>query len=241
MSTPAKTRTELVYERLRADILRGAIAPGSAMPFARLKDDYGASMGVLREALMRLTAEGLAVNQAQHGFRVVGLSLEDLEDLTSTRCMIEAMALRDSIEHGDLRWESTLVAALHCLENTPKADGANRVTVSAAWAEAHHEFHMALLAGARSKRMLGIVAALRASAEVYRRWSIPFERTARDVSAEHRDLVRLALARDARGAAAAMQSHLKLTSRLITDGVGDTEDSQPKRARVRSRKEPTFE
>jgi DNA-binding GntR family transcriptional regulator len=84
----AATRTEEVYRRLRHDILGGLIAPGMALPFARLKDDYRASMGVLREALMRLTAEGLTVNQPHHGFKVISLSLEDLSDLTRTRCTI---------------------------------------------------------------------------------------------------------------------------------------------------------
>ncbi len=56
------------------------VRPGAALPFARLKDDYAASMGVLREALMRLTAEGLTVNQPQFGFRVISLSIEDLTD-----------------------------------------------------------------------------------------------------------------------------------------------------------------
>ena len=96
------TRTDQVYRRLRADILGGRLAPSAPLPFARLKEDYGASMGVLREALMRLTAEGLTVNQAQHGFRVISLSLEDLRDLTETRCMIESTVLRDSVTNGDL-------------------------------------------------------------------------------------------------------------------------------------------
>ena len=224
------TRTEEVYEKIRSDILRGLLMPGSQLQFAKLKETYGASMGVLREALMRLTAEGLTVNQAQQGFRVVSLSLADLEDLTRTRCLIEGMLIKDSIENGDLQWEGQVVAAQHRLERTPKTDLNSQSSVTSVWAQAHHDFHMALMSGSKSNRLLAIVAGLRGAAEIYRRWSMPFEVTARDVSAEHMELMELAISRDAEGAARALTKHLSLTRTLIVDGVGVTCTEQQERA-----------
>ena len=211
------TRVEHVYRRMRADILGGHVAPGSQLAFAGLRAAYGASMGVLREALTRLTAEGLAVAEAQRGFRVVSLSLDDLRDLTDTRVMIEGAVLAESIEHGDLDWEARVVAARHRMEGTPKhaPDG----TVTTAWSEAHQAFHIALLSASRSPRKLVIAANLRAAAEVYRRWSIPFEVIPRDVSAEHAAIEAATLARDARTAVALLTSHLSLTRDLIVGGV----------------------
>ena len=213
----AATRTEQVYRQLRADILGGRVEPGAQLAFAALRDAYGASMGVLREALMRLTAEGLTVAEAQRGFRVVSLSLDDLRDLTDTRVMIEGAVLAESIAHGDLDWEAQVVAAHHRMERTEKFDAAGAVT--GPWAEAHQAFHVALLSASRSPRKLAIAANLRASAEVYRRWSIPFEATPRDVAAEHAAIMANALARDAEGAVAALASHLSLTRDLIVGGV----------------------
>jgi DNA-binding GntR family transcriptional regulator len=214
----SETRTDEVYRRIRADILGGRIEPGSQLQFSRMKADYGASVGVLREALMRLSAEGLTVNEAQQGFKVMELSLEDLVDLTDTRCTIEGLVLKDSVANGDLEWESRVVAAHHRLEGTPKYDPAGAAPVTAAWAQAHHLFHMALLSAARSRRLEAIASSLRASAEVYRRWSMPFEAEQRDVSAEHRELLELCLKRDAEGAAAALARHLQLTKNLILKG-----------------------
>ena len=212
----AGTRTEQVYRRLRADILEGKMFPGMALPFARLRDDYAASMGVLREALMRLTAEGLTVNQPQLGFKVVSLSLDDLKDLTETRCQIESLVLRDAVKQGDLEWETRVVSAHHRMERTPKFDGQ---TVAPAWAQAHQAFHEALLSGAQSLRMRAIAANLRAAAEVYRQWSIPFEVVKRDVSAEHRAILDLALNRQADAAAEALVRHLSATRDLILQGI----------------------
>lgn len=215
----AATRTEQVYRRLKADILAGQIEPGANLPFAKLKDAYGASMGVLREALMRLTAEGLTVNQPQFGFKVISLSLEDLTDLTAMRCQIESMVLNDAIAHGDLDWETRVLTAHHRMERTRKFENGDGSPVTLAWAQAHQEFHEAMLSGARSQRMLAIASNLRAVAEVYRQWSIPFEVVKRDVSAEHREIVDLALARKADEAVAALVRHLSTTRDLILKGT----------------------
>lgn len=213
------TRTEQVYRRLKADILAGQIEPGSALLFARLKDYYGASMGVLREALMRLTAEGLTVNKPQLGFRVISLSIEDLTDLTATRCEIESMLLKDAVANGNLDWETRVLSAHHRMERTQKHEAGDGSPVAPAWTQAHQEFHEALLSGARSQRIQGIAANLRAAAEVYRQWSIPFDVVKRDVSAEHREIMDLALSRKAAEAADALVRHLSATRDLILNGT----------------------
>lgn len=212
-----RTRTEQVYELIRADILSGAIDPGAQLQFARLSAAYESSIGVLREVLTRLAAEGLVVSQAQHGFRVMSLSIEDLKDLTHTRCLIESMVLKDAITHGDIEWEARIVAAHHRLERTPRDDPEGYAAVNPAWVQAHHDFHMALCSAGTSPRMGQIVASLRASAEVYRHWSAPFEKSRRNVAAEHQELLDLALARRSAAAATALVNHLRLTEELVVD------------------------
>jgi DNA-binding GntR family transcriptional regulator len=214
----SETRTDEVYRRVRDDILGGVIEPGSQLLFNKLKATYGASVGVLREALMRLSAEGLTVNQAQQGFKVMTVSLDDLVDLTDTRCVIESLVLEDSVTNGDVEWESQIVAAHHRMERTVKHDPNDGAPVAAAWAQAHHLFHMALLSAAKSRRMQAIASSLRAAAEVYRHWSMPFEVEERDVSGEHQQLVTLCLKRDAVGAARALTEHLQMTKELILAG-----------------------
>jgi len=217
----AATRTESVYRALRAAILEGRLLPGEQLPFATLGEVYGASVGVLREALARLTAEGLVVNRAQQGFRVISLSLDDLADLTETRCLIEGLLLRDAIAQGDLTWEADLVAAHHRLERTPQQEPGNPAPVTPAWAEAHRAFHMSLLAAAKRRRLKEMAAKLHDAAEIYRRWSMPFEATARPVADEHRSLLDAALDRDAERAAEVLEAHLKLTQALILRGVDE--------------------
>ena len=219
--TVSETQTELTYHRVRADILSGHLAPGSALQFAHLRESYGASMGVLREALTRLTAEGLAVSRAQQGFRVVDVSLKDLDDLTDSRVLIETTVLREAIRHGDLDWEAEIVSTHHRLERTEKHIDGDQNTVTEDWARAHQGFHLALLSAAPNTRLLSIADGLRAAAELYRRWSMPYEEVKRDVDAEHRALMDLSLTRQADAACEALSHHLSFTRDLIVKGTGE--------------------
>lgn len=208
---------------MRADILTGRLKPGDKLPFAELGERYEASQGVLREGLSRLVAEGLVIAEPQLGFRVMPLSIADLDDLTSARCEIEGIVLRLSIEHGDLAWEAGIVAAHHRLERTPGKSPDEPEPVNDAWAEAHGDYHRALLAGCPNERLKSIAMWLRDSAEVYRRWSVSLTEHERDVSGEHRRILQAVLARRADEAVAALTDHLRTTQVMLlttplTDG-----------------------
>src|SRR2546423_2810206 len=119
MAPKTTTRADRIYRELRADILSGRLCPGQRLPFAELCERYDVSIGVLREVLPRLTEQGLVSAEPQIGFRVTSVSEDDLVQLTEARDTIEPLVLRQSIEHGDLGSESTILAAHHTLTRTP--------------------------------------------------------------------------------------------------------------------------
>jgi DNA-binding GntR family transcriptional regulator len=209
------TRSAQTYAAIRADILAGRLKPGDKLPFAELGERYDASQGVLREGLSRLVAEGLVVTEPQLGFRVMPLSIADLDDLTSARCEVEGVVLRLSIEHGDLAWEASVVAAHHRLGRTPVEALGEPDSVNDAWAEAHSEYHRSLLAACPNERLKSIAMSLRDSAEVYRRWSVTLAHHDRDIAAEHRQILDAVLARNADEAVAALVDHLRTTQVML--------------------------
>ena len=91
------TVTEAIYTRLRTDILLGEWQPDDRLKLDRLRQRYAASVNTLREALSRLVSEGLVANEGQRGFKVVGASLADLQDITEMRAMLECHAARISV------------------------------------------------------------------------------------------------------------------------------------------------
>jgi DNA-binding GntR family transcriptional regulator len=213
---PVLTRTEEVYDVLRADLLGGVLHPGQKLRMVGLAERFSVSQSVVREALTRLAEEGLVVSTPQRGFRVRELSVEDITNLTETRVHIESIALRLSFERGDVQWETTVLAAHHTLERTPplREDG----TVNQAWFVQHRDFHTALLAGCGNPRLEAIAQSLRDSAELYRRcYSVLAGDHRRDIPAEHRQLKELALARYADAAVGVLTEHIERAPRQLIE------------------------
>jgi DNA-binding GntR family transcriptional regulator len=221
MISAATTRAGEVFEQLRADILSGRWLPGSRLRFAQLTMCYNASMGVTREALSRLAAQGLVTTEPQHGFRVQTLSAHDLVDLTETRCHVETLALAQAIAHGSVEWEAQLVGALHALEHTPMYLAGEERLLDPAWSAARSRFHDAVFAGCPNRRLRATVASLRDSAELYRHWSAL--RHEQDVEPTHREICEAALARDTEAACRALTEHLVETARRLFTAAPDAD------------------
>jgi GntR family carbon starvation induced transcriptional regulator len=206
-----------VYEQVRAAILSGRLQPGQRLKVAELSAEHGVSLNVVREALNRLTGEQLVRAEPQIGFAVTDLSLADLDDLVRVRVAVESLALRWSIEGGDMAWESQVVAAHYRLANTPMMAPDNPDLVSYDWIRAHSEFHGVLLSASDSPRMRDITRALSDAAEIYRRWSLPL--TPRDLPGEHAEIMQATLAREPDRAVAALIAHIEQTRNTLVENA----------------------
>lgn len=208
----------MAYDSLRGDILSGRLDPGQKLQFAELCETYAYSVGVIREALTRLVGEGLVRSVPQIGFTVTPLSRSDLVWLTDARCEIETLTLRRAIRDGDVTWESAVLAIHHQLERCPQLDPEDPQRFNERWAQLHAEFHETLLAGCENPRLRQTASELRASAELYRRWSLPLGHSSdRDIAKEHRDLVDAVLARDSDRADALLNRHISLTTEVLLE------------------------
>lgn len=214
MTHPSVTRGEEVFAALRSDLLNGVLFPRQKLPMVELATRFKVSQSVVREALTRLAEQRLVEANPQRGFRVVELSVDDITGLTEVRVEIEQIALRLSMERGDVNWETKVVAAHHLLERTPfaKDDG----NINEEWSVRHQEFHHALLAGCGNARLLAVTRALRDSAELYRRWYwVLADDHQRDLEAEHRRLRDLVVARDSDIAVELLVEHIERAPRAL--------------------------
>lgn len=212
---PAVTQADLAYERIHADITSCRLMPGARIRISEVADELGVSLGAVREALSRLAAENLAIASAQRGYAVAGVSVEELVDLTHTRIAIEQLSLRSAIANGDVEWETGLVAALHRLHRLSEVDPSDPMRLSEPWAQAHLQFHDALVAGCHSRWMLKLRRMLFVQTDRYRRLSVPLRTGGRDVAAEHKALCDAALSRDADCACVLMGAHLQRTADIL--------------------------
>lgn len=209
--------TQDAYQRLRADLLACRLQPGTRLRINELCRTLSVSLGAVREALSRLTSEGLVVAEPQRGFRVAPISAEELRDLTGVRAQIEGLCLERAIAAGDVGWESQLVAAFHRLSRTPEREPGDPQRMDEAWSVAHAAYHQALVGACDSPWLLRLREILYAQSERYRRLSVPLAKIARDLNREHQDIMEAALARDAVLAKALMTEHLELTTRVLLE------------------------
>src|SRR5690606_40721343 len=86
--TRPKTLTDQAYMMLRADVIAGRLKPGAKLRVEQLRGQYEVGATPLREALSRLSADGFVISEGQRGFRVVPMSVADLQDITNVRILI---------------------------------------------------------------------------------------------------------------------------------------------------------
>lgn len=217
------SRTVETYETLKQSILNGSLRPRTRLRIEQLSEKLAVSAGAIREALARLTSDGMVVAEPQRGFLVAPISKRDLRDLTTVRIDIEVKCLRRAIELGGVDWETRIVGAHHRLIKTPEylVDG---TTHHPEWPAIHADFHDALVAACDSAWWLRLRGQLFLQAERYRRLMVPNSRVARDVADEHRQLADATMARDADAATRAIQHHLQLTADLLLESNAPFDD-----------------
>lgn len=209
------TRASVVYEQLRADITGGALAPGSRLRVEAMGARYGVGASPLREALSRLSAEGLVARTDQRGFSVAPLNWEELSVLTRNRVQLESLAIRDSIAQRTPAWEDQLVLLVHRLSRTPRSLSASRYEPNPAWEAAHRDFHRTLLAGCPSRWLRGFCDALADEAYRFRQVAAGASFSSRNEHAEHQALFQAAIDGQADEAARLLEEHYTRTSVFV--------------------------
>jgi DNA-binding GntR family transcriptional regulator len=221
----ATTLTSAVHERLRRAIVEGEFAPGQKLRIEVLRTLYGVGASPLREALNRLSAEGLVIQEDQRGFRVPPVSPADLEELTRTRCLLNEIALRESIARGGIDWEERIVLAHHRLARMNPYSG-NSAKLDPEWDKRHREFHAALISSCGSRWLSAYCESLFDQADRYRYLSVRALEH-RDFVGEHRSIMEATLARDTDLAVRLLNEHVRHTAHLVMSlnlPAGEPED-----------------
>lgn len=215
------TLASSVYERLRQDILRGQLAPGSKLRIEFVSERYMAGHSPVREALNRLSSDGLVDRRDQRGFYVAAASVADLLELTRTRCWVEEIGLRESIKAFRPEWEEGVVLALHRLGRVPRSISAEAYQENPEWERLHRAFHRSLIAGCESRWLMAFCDQLADQAYRYRQLSAQQVFPKRKEGDEHQAVVEAVFRRDADQAVALISEHYRKTAQIIVEtGVG---------------------
>jgi DNA-binding GntR family transcriptional regulator len=211
------TQASSVYDRLQSDILKGKLKPGQKLRLKELIEQYDTGNSPLREALNRLSANGMVVREENRGFRVPPASSDELMEITRTRCWLEEIALRESISNGDGDWEERIVLAFHWLARAARSKDEAASTTSPEWEEHHREFHLALISACNSSILIDFCTELHQRSFRYRNLAEVVEYRDRHELEEHEELQQAVLNRDADKAVDLLKKHYTVTSEILID------------------------
>lgn len=85
---------DAAYGRLRGAIIDGTLPPGSALRPDELAERLGLSRGPIRDAIARLTSEGLVETKPQSYTRVTAVVAKQVEDAAAVLGAMHALAVR---------------------------------------------------------------------------------------------------------------------------------------------------
>lgn len=210
MDTPDNQQTirkgrflrEQVYKSLKASMLNGVLPPNNRLIEERLAEEMGTSRTPVREAIQKLEKEGLIHKLPKGGFAVSTITDEDIEEVFGIRSVLEGYAgyLATSRATNDDIWslEETVQQEEECLK---RKDTEEIIRLNT-------EFHDRLYKAAKSSKLYSIINDLRDYIYRYRIIIFRYEGMAEISIKDHKDMIGLMKAKNARQVEKLVRKHI---------------------------------
>src|SRR3954452_3369655 len=137
-----KHASDHAYTLIRAQILSGDRQGGDWLREGDLAESLGVSRTPVREALRRLTAEGLVRHERNRGVQVQAWTPQDLDEIFSLRSVLEPWACRLAAVSGALALDR-LEELAHAMDSAASGPAVDVDTVT----ELNNRFHRLVLDG----------------------------------------------------------------------------------------------
>jgi DNA-binding GntR family transcriptional regulator len=200
------TTPDLIAESLRVEILRGEIEPGQALRQEELAERFGVSRLPVRDALLRLEAQGLVHVYPNRGAFVISLSADEVTEIYEIRILLEGDIIERAVprmtpEH----WRR--IDAAHA-ESTRTAGGPE-------WIEGDWRFHRTLYEAAARPRQLATIENLRSTVARYSSGHDALPTRTPEWLADHEAILEACRARAAVAAKQRVVAHLRRALALV--------------------------
>jgi DNA-binding GntR family transcriptional regulator len=214
------TAQDLVLREIRQAIMTRRLKPGQRIRQWDLADRLNVSSVPVREALKTLEAEGQVTYEPYRGYKVVELSVEQLEEIYLARGLLEREVTRRAIKNID---EQLILRLEESLSRMDELAAAGDVL---GYTEANREFHFLLFERAGLPRICHMIDLLWQNSEAYRGLIFGSE-WSRRANEDHEAILEACRAGDADRVIAAQERHKANAMETITKYLRDTETSPP--------------
>ncbi len=200
---------DVVFQTLRAAILRGDLKPGERLMELQLAAKLGVSRTPIREAIRMLEQEGLAIMIPRKGAVVAQMTEKDVDDVLQIRRALEELAVRLSCHNmssADLR---KLALARDRFNEMTKTENIQDI------ATADMNFHDIIYEASENPKLQNLMTTLREQVYRYRVEYLKDPRVYPSLIVEHEQLYEAIQRQDEEDAAEIISRHLQNQ----TDGV----------------------
>lgn len=207
-----KTRTQLVEEAIRTQILKGELKTGQPLRQDALAKEFNVSRIPVREALVQLEAQGLVSFEPHKGATVTELSPDKIDELFELRAVDELFELRAVVECHILE-RAIQNMTDEDLERAREVRERFEAVVNSGdeveeWSNYNYEFHKALYAPANMPETMDVIYNLNTKCDRYIRMQLLFTTGIKKAEQEHLTLFEMCQNRDIDGAKYLLKKHI---------------------------------
>ena len=209
------TLSQRVYEHLREEILADHLLPGTELSEVALSKELAISRGPIREAMGRLSAEGLITMRPRRRAEVRSLTPQELIDAYQVREALEVMAVRLAIPRMT---EADLARLDQLMEQMAGhiSDGAVREFFAA-----NVSFHELLCELSGNPKLQEVHHRLEGEIGRFQSRTLALRGTMDDSLTEHRAILEAIRLRDVDRAAALTADHIRVPAQRLQAALRD--------------------
>jgi GntR family transcriptional regulator, rspAB operon transcriptional repressor len=205
---PRTTASSRIYSDLRAELVSLQRRPGEAISEADIAVAYGVSRTPVREAILKLSDEGLVDIFPQSGINVSRIPIAALPEAIVVRRALEETTTRIAAQ---LATPSQILALRSMIERQREADAAGDRD---AFHQADEVFHATIAEIAKYPGIWRLIQQVKINVDRFRRLTLPQAGRMTLVIKEHQRILSAIEAHEVDGAAQAMAKHIE---RLLGD------------------------
>ena len=202
---PTRHAGQQVLESLREAIMSMQLAPGAALDRSQLAEQFGVSQTPVRDALMRLSEEGLVVVRPQHATLVSKIDIAAAREAHFLRRSLELEIVRElalNAKAADVDGLRTQLALQKTLASRQDYRG---------FVAADKEFHRQTYIAAGLPRLWGLVQRMSGHVDRLRLLHLPTSGKTASIMRDHLAIVDAIERGDPDGAQEALRAHLSGT------------------------------
>ncbi len=197
-----KTRVDDAYLRLKQAIRSSALSPNEQLTEPEIASRLGMSRTPVREALIRLSSDGLVRLIPRRGALILPVSKQDMEEIYDILMALEPAAAAKLAARNPS--EAELAPLRQAVEAMEAAIDAGELTQ---WAEADDQFHDAFLKLQGNGRIVEMVSTLNDQAHRARMMTLNARPIPVQSTKEHREILDNLSSGNAQGARDAFERH----------------------------------